>query len=208
MSLTTIIDATAAAVAQDTANATAPFAASGRLTTGVATEIQAGRHTLVIDEPPTLGGEDVAPNPVDFALASLISCQVVTYRFWADKPGIAVDTIDVSAVGDLDVRGFFGLDEGVRSGFGEVRLDVRLAGPESEERYRDLKAAVDAHCPTTAPCSTCSRIPRRSPSRSRSRAPSPDTRGVGASRQRSPGAQPAQSSTGRRWGMAGRHGGR
>ncbi len=147
MTLTTIIDATADAVAQDTTNAAAVFRASGSLTTGVATQVTAGRHTFVIDEPPTLGGEDAAPNPVEFALASLLSCQVVTYRFWADKLGIAVDAIDVSTEGDLDVRGIFGLQEGVRPGFGEVRLTVRIAGPEPEKRYHELKAAVDAHCP-------------------------------------------------------------
>jgi uncharacterized OsmC-like protein len=147
MSLTTIIDATADAVAQDSANAAAVFRASGTLTTGVATQVTAGRHTFVVDEPPALGGEDAAPNPVEFALASLLSCQVVTYRFWADKLGVAVDTIDVSTEGDLDVRGIFGLREGVRPGFGEVRLTVRIAGPEPEQRYQELKSAVDAHCP-------------------------------------------------------------
>ena len=147
MTLTTIIDATADAVAQDSANAAAVFRASGSLTTGVATQVTAGRHTFVVDEPATLGGEDAAPNPVEFALASLISCQVVTYRFWADKLGVAVDGIDIDAEGDLDVRGIFGLRDGVRPGFGEVRLTVRIAGPESDERYRELKAAVDAHCP-------------------------------------------------------------
>ena len=147
MSLDSIIDATADAVAQDSANAGAVFRASGSLTTGVATEVTAGRHTFVVDEPPALGGEDSAPNPVEFALASLISCQVVTYRFWADKLGVAVDSIDVSAEGDRDVRGIFGLHHDVRAGFGHVRLAVRIAGPEPEERYRELKAAVDAHCP-------------------------------------------------------------
>jgi uncharacterized OsmC-like protein len=147
MTLTSIIDSTADAVAQDSGNAAAVFRASGSLTTGVATEVTAGRHTFVVDEPPALGGEDAAPNPVEFALASLLSCQVVTYRFWAERLGVAVDSIDVSAEGDLDVRGIFGLHDAVRPGFGDVRLAVRIAGPEPEERYRELKAAVDAHCP-------------------------------------------------------------
>jgi hypothetical protein len=28
-----------------------------------------------------------------------------------------------------------------------VRLDIAITGPESAERYEELKAAVDAHCP-------------------------------------------------------------
>ncbi|MBW3535120.1 MAG: OsmC family protein, partial [Gemmatimonadetes bacterium] len=31
--------------------------------------------------------------------------------------------------------------------FGAVRLVVTLTGPESEERYQQLREAVDAHCP-------------------------------------------------------------
>lgn len=49
--------------------------------------------------------------------------------------------------GDLDVRGFFGLDPDVRPGFGEVRLDVHLSGPEPAARYAELHAAADEHCP-------------------------------------------------------------
>ena len=102
---------------------------------------------FVVDEPASLGGEDAAANPVEVALGSLIACQVVTYRFWADRLGIALEGVDVEAEGDLDVRGFFGLDDGVRPGFGAVRLRVALSGPESPQRYEELKAAVDAHCP-------------------------------------------------------------
>jgi hypothetical protein len=39
------------------------------------------------------------------------------------------------------------LEDGVRSGFGEVRVKVRLTGPASPEQYRELQAAVDQHCP-------------------------------------------------------------
>lgn len=147
MSLKEIIDATATAVADDPAAAAVTFRAEGALTTGVATRVRAGRHTFVVDEPAALGGDDAAANPVEVALGSLIACQVVVYRFWADNLGIAVDGVHITAEGDLDVRGFFGLEPGVRPGFSAVRLRVELSGPESPQRYAELKDAVDAHCP-------------------------------------------------------------
>jgi len=147
MSLNAVIDATAGAVAQDPSQAEVVFRASGRTTGPVGSVVTTRQHTLTIDEPPTLGGEDTAANPVEVALAALISCQVVTYRFWAAKLGITLDDVEIDAEGDLDVRGFFGLDHGVRPGFTGLRLIVRLAGPESAERYQELQAAVDAHCP-------------------------------------------------------------
>jgi uncharacterized OsmC-like protein len=147
MSLNAVIDATADAVAQDPSQAGVVFRASGRTTGPVGSVVTTRQHTLTIDEPPTLGGEDTAANPVEVALAALISCQVVTYRFWAEKLGIPLDDVEIDAEGDLDVRGFFGLDDGVRPGFTGLRLIVRLAGPASAERYQELQAAVDAHCP-------------------------------------------------------------
>ncbi len=147
MSLNAVIDATTEAVAADPRQAQVVFAAAGRTTGPVGTVISARQHSVVVDEPPTLGGEDTAANPVEVALASLISCQVVTYRFWAAKLGIQLDDIEIDAEGDLDVQGFFGLDETVRPGFTGVRLRVRLSGPETAERYQELQAAVDAHCP-------------------------------------------------------------
>jgi len=142
-----IISATAGAVAEDPSRAAVQFAASGRATGSVATDVTTRQHTFVVDEPASLGGDDSATNPVEYALASLIGCQVVTYRFWASRLGIRLDDVAIDVVGDLDVRGFFGLDDDVRAGFEDIRLDVRLTGPESPERYAELHAAVDAHCP-------------------------------------------------------------
>ena len=90
---------------------------------------------------------DVAANPVQYALASLGSCQAITYQFWAEQLGIGFDTLSVRVEGDLDIRGFFGFDDGVRPGFSAIRLEVTVTGPESPERYQDLAAAVDRHCP-------------------------------------------------------------
>ena len=44
--------------------------------------------------------------------------------------------------GDLDLRGFFGVDDEVRAGLSAVRVEVNVASPESEERYAELAAAV------------------------------------------------------------------
>lgn len=142
-----IIAATADAVAQDPTNAGVAFQASATAHDAVASTITLGQYQVEVDEPPPLGGEAKAPNPVEYYLASLLSCQIVTWRFWAEKLGIAVDDITAHAEGDLDVRGFFGLDTGVRSGFQEVRVVVKVTGPETAERYRELQEAVDAHCP-------------------------------------------------------------
>jgi len=119
----------------------------GEGTGAVASRITAGKHTFLVDEPAALAGNDDAASPVEYALGALISCQIVVFRLYAHALNIPFNDITITAEGDLDAARLFGLDESVRAGFGEVRLHVELAGPETEERYQELRAAVDAHCP-------------------------------------------------------------
>jgi uncharacterized OsmC-like protein len=134
-------------IAASTSAAHLTYTVHGSGKGSVATAIRAGKHEFVIDEPAALAGDDVAASPVEYALAALISCQVVVYRLYAQALGIQVDDINITAEGDLDARRLFGIDATVRAGFGAVRLNISLSGPESAERYDELRQAVDAHCP-------------------------------------------------------------
>ena len=147
MSFDTLIAKTRQALADDTAKAHVVLSAQGTLVGVAEVDISTGSHTFKVDEPPALGGADAAANPVQYALASLGSCQAITYRFWAAQLGVELDSITVRVEGDLDLRGFFGVDDGVRPGLTAVRVEVTVAGPESQQRYAELAAAVDEHCP-------------------------------------------------------------
>lgn len=137
----------AARIAANPASALLTYSVRGTGEGSVATRVTAGRHEFLVDEPDALAGDDLAASPVEIALGALISCQVVVYRLYANALGIKVDDIAVVAEGDLDARRLFGIDESVRAGFTAVRLDVTVTGPESEERYEELREVVDAHCP-------------------------------------------------------------
>jgi uncharacterized OsmC-like protein len=147
MSLNTLITDTRNAITDEAAHAHVVFAAQATLVGVTEVDISTGAHTFKVDEPPALGGTNIAANPVQYALASLGSCQAITYRLWAAQLGVTLDSITVRVEGDLDLRGFFGVDETVRPGFSAVRVEVTVAGPESAERYAELAAAVDEHCP-------------------------------------------------------------
>ncbi|MEO5535249.1 MAG: OsmC family protein [Pseudolysinimonas sp.] len=134
-------------IAADTKAAHLTYTVHGTGHGSVATAVRAGKHEFVIDEPGALAGDDVAASPVEYALGALAACQVVVYRLYAQALGIQVDEVDVKAEGDLDARRLFGIDHEVRAGFHDVRLEVSITGPETEERYQELRDAVDAHCP-------------------------------------------------------------
>lgn len=134
--------------AEQPARAAARFAAAHDLTGPTRVEVSTGSgHRFTVDEPASLGGADAAANPVEYALAALGSCQAITYRVWAALLGIAFDRLHVAVDGDIDLRGFFGVDDGIRPGFGAIRVKVTIDGPETAERYGELTAAVNRHCP-------------------------------------------------------------
>jgi uncharacterized OsmC-like protein len=147
MSLEQLIDDNRRGIEAEPVKAKAVFRVTGDLVGLTEVDLKAREHAVKVDEPPSLGGQDLGANPVEHALIALASCQAITYRFWAARLGIELDGLEVSVEGDLDVRGFFGFDDGVRPGFTEIRLEVTPTGPEAAGRYQELAEAVDAHCP-------------------------------------------------------------
>jgi uncharacterized OsmC-like protein len=145
--LRTVIAETQAALRADPAKALATFASSSRLSEGLHSQARLRGHTLSVDEPPALGGTDKGPNPVELVLAALGTCQEITYRAYATALGIPLDSVRVELEGDLDLRGFFAVDDTVRPGYRGIRGTVYLTSSASPEVLDQLRHAVNAHCP-------------------------------------------------------------
>ena len=62
---------------------------------GLRTEVSAGGHALVADEPESLGGTDEGPNPYDLLLAALGGCTAMTLRMYADRKGWPLESVTV-----------------------------------------------------------------------------------------------------------------
>jgi len=56
-----------------------------RTGTKYTSEIKAGKHRLIADEPENVGGDDMGPGPYEFLLASLGACKGMTLRMYADR---------------------------------------------------------------------------------------------------------------------------
>lgn len=62
---------------------------------GYFTDIASGNHRLIADEPESLGGSNLGPNPYDYLLASLGACTTMTLRMYADHKGIPLEEAKV-----------------------------------------------------------------------------------------------------------------
>ena len=59
------------------------------------TYIKAGSHYLLADEPESLGGNDLGPNPYDLLASGLGACTSITLRMYANRKGWDVRSIKV-----------------------------------------------------------------------------------------------------------------
>jgi uncharacterized OsmC-like protein len=147
MALKEIIVETQANLRADAANAKAVFSVDSQQVENLRSEAKIRQFSLTVDEPPTFGGSDAGPNPVELVLAGLATCQEITYRAYATALGIPLESVSVKLDGILDLRGFFAVDEGARPGFTGVQGIVTLKSSASQNELAKLKEVVDAHCP-------------------------------------------------------------
>jgi len=90
------------------------------------------------DEPPVLLGEDHGANPVEFALTALAGCLTTSLVYHAAAKGIKIDSVASRLEGDLDLRGFLGLDDSVRNGFENISVKFKIKADASEEVLEEL----------------------------------------------------------------------
>ncbi len=97
-------------------------------------------HPFVLDadEPPVLLGQDRGANPVEYVLHALAACLTTTMVYHAAARGIEIRGVQSSLEGDLDLRGFLGLDPSVRKGYGCVRVRMQVDSDAAPSTLREL----------------------------------------------------------------------
>jgi putative redox protein len=98
-------------------------------------EIRTGRHRLLADEGPEVGGDDKGPNPYQLVLAGLVQCTSATLRMYADRKGWDL--------GEIRVRARL-----LRTGDGATKAErieraIRVSGALSDEQKARLADIAD-----------------------------------------------------------------
>jgi len=94
--------------------------------------------TVDTDEPPVLLGQNRAPNTVEYVLHALAACLSGTIVYHAAARGIALDGLETTIEGDLDLHGFLGLDSSVRPGYEQIRITVKATGDFDDNQFAEL----------------------------------------------------------------------
>ncbi len=81
---------------------------------------------LHADEPPILAGNDEGANPVEHLLHALASCVTTSMVAHATVRGIHIEELESKLEGDIDLRGFLGLDAKVPKGYTNIRVTFKV----------------------------------------------------------------------------------
>ena len=90
------------------------------------------------DEPEVLLGQDNGANPVEFVLHALAGCLTTSLVYHAAAQGIKIDAVESRFEGDLDLRGFLGMNEDVRNGYQNIRVTFKIKADAPEEKLKEL----------------------------------------------------------------------
>lgn len=103
--------------------------------------------TIRVDEPLELCGTNEYANPQEHLMAALNACMVVGYSACCAMEGIELENLSIQTEGDIDLRGFLGLDAGVRPGYDQLRYTVRIKGNATPEQFEKIHRTVMATSP-------------------------------------------------------------
>ena len=103
--------------------------------------------TLRSDEPEELCGTNRFANPQELLLAGLNACMMVGYAAVAATMGITLTKLEVETKGDIDLRGFLGIDATVPAGYRGLTQTVRIAGDATDVQFERLHDVIRATSP-------------------------------------------------------------
>jgi putative redox protein len=113
---------------------------------GYRTELRAGAHAFVADEPAEAGGTDEGPTPYDYLLGALAACTAMTLHMYADRKRWPLEEVVVQLRNARSYAADCADCETKAVGFRRLERRLVLRGDLDEEQRRRLVEIAD-RCP-------------------------------------------------------------
>lgn len=120
--------------------------------TGVAQTVRPAGSTfdIAVDAPGAFGGNDSAPSPISYALASLVSCSQVTAQIVARELGVRLDEFTFELAADLDMAVMVGGSRDANPLFERANVEATIRTNATPEQFATLQAETERRCPIFA----------------------------------------------------------
>jgi uncharacterized OsmC-like protein len=112
-------------------------------------DAKASGHTVIIDQPESMGGKNAGANPLEVFLIALGGCLGNVAAIIANQERINLKKFDVAIEGDIDVDFLLGKTKEGRAGFTEIRMFVDIDADLTDEEKQAFFERVDSRCPVS-----------------------------------------------------------
>lgn len=113
---------------------------------GYRTEVAAAGHTLVADEPASVGGTEAGPSPYDFLLGAIGSCTAMTVRMYAGRKGWPLEDVTIRLRQGHDYARDCADCATQTVAIPRIEREVELEGPLTDEQ-RERLMYIASRCP-------------------------------------------------------------
>ena len=113
---------------------------------GYISEIRAGNHQFLADEPTSVGGDDLGPTPYDLLIAALGACTGMTLRMYADRKGWDLQEVRVHLEHKKDYPEDAGISKEPKGKLDFITRILELEGNLDESQRKRLLEIADK-CP-------------------------------------------------------------
>ena len=97
------------------------------------------QHSFSLDagEPAILLGHDEGPNPAEFMLHALAACLTTSLVYVCSARKVDLVSVESTIEGDMDVQGALGLNDEVRNGFTDIRVNFQVEANAPREKIEE-----------------------------------------------------------------------
>jgi uncharacterized OsmC-like protein len=103
-------------------------------------ELDAGEHFVLLSK-------DEGPNPVEYLLTALAGCLTSSLIYHAAAKGLEVRGVESRLEGEIDLRGFLGIDPNVPVGYKNIRVRFTIDADIPNEQKEELIRTAQKYSP-------------------------------------------------------------
>jgi putative redox protein len=113
---------------------------------GFTTDVVAGRHRMIADEPISVGGQNLGPSPYDLLLASVGTCTAMTLRMYANRKKWNLEEVEVHLSHSREHIKDCEECETSESKIDVIKKEIKVSGDLDAEQVNRL-LEISARCP-------------------------------------------------------------